>query len=996
MLFNDKEQKIKDKIQEITGRDINTNQQACYDLVRDFREYKIKKILLLSSAFDTFMLEEEGRLNTLFSEWYSYEESEYHPSITHVETEKEVLNKVSSEHFDLIILFNKPPNSKIDVFTKKIKEKTNSPLVLLDNKLKELSDMVNDPEVKIDKYFTWNGDGKIILSIVHLFEDKKNLEDMINIDKKNCILLIEDSIQHYSSYLVLIYEEIQKYLKHIMNEELNCEQKILRFRRRPFVIHTTDFEEGKKLFDSYKNEMLFIITDNNLEKNGERKKIGIELINKVSKEKLQIPLLIQSSEPIDTKDIQIKNIKYLSKGSANLIRGLKKFIKDNLEPYSLIFKDNKGKELLKIDQLKDLQKAIHTLPSSSLYSVSQQNEISNWIRKFGEFELADKCAQVENQCLDKDLLKKQLMEIFEEYVFSINQAAIKSFSYRFDDPYVKISRVGRGALGGKARGIAFIAKLLSKYLTDDMFPGLKITIPRSIILSTEVFDMFMENNQLHDLDITNMSDDRIASKFIYSDLPATVLGDLRAFIRNTRKPLIARSSGLLEDSLIQPFAGIYSSILLPNESWETDLRFQEVCNAIKYVYASTYFEKARTYIKNTPKHIGDEKMAVLIQEIAGTRHETYFYPTISGVAKSYNYYPSGQCKPEEGIAYLALGLGKAIVDGGSSFAFCPNRPKRPMFGTPKDYIKYAQSHFYALNLKSIYNVSNYTEESSLVSLDLSVAKKHKVLDKIVSTYIQQDDNLYPGLYENGYLVTDFAPILNYDIIPLAKALNLILSISEITLGYAVEIEFAVNISQVEKEPSELIILQIRNMIPPEKQISIDIDKIPKKEILIYSENILGNGVIKNISDIVYVDQNTFDMSKSNQVIDQIKKINIELMDQKKPYILIGPGRWGSSDPWLGIPVIWSDIAGVNVIIETPYKERHIDPSQGSHFFHDMIASQVGYLITKKQEDINHEWLEKQEIIKNTEFIKHIKTKKSIEAVIDGKKGKAIIREYGGK
>jgi len=992
MLVNSKEQKIKEKIQEITGKTTDINQKLCYDFVKDFREYKIKKILLLSSSFDYFLLEEEGRLNSLFLEWCKFSEDENPPTVVHIETGKELFEKIKKEHYDLIIIFNKPKDTDVKTISNEIKERTDTPVSLLYNDISEIKKIADDTKTKIDKFFTWNGDGKIILSIVQFFEDKKNLEDISNIDKKNCVLLIEDSIQHYSSYLTLISEGICNYLKKIMRDELSCEQKTLRFKKRPFILHADTFEEGKKLYETYKNDLLFVITDNYLINNGEKNQIGLDIANKIAEEKPDLSTLIQSSEPIDKDKIKNNNVKIISKTSHNLISFTKKFIEQNLGPKDLIFKDNKAKEISRVEKLQDLQEAVHILDVDIIYKYAQKNDISNWIRSIGEIELANRCKQAENKFKDKKRLKDKLIEILEDYNYSINQASITSFSNRVDDPYVKISRIGDGALGGKARGIAFIAKILSKYLTDDMFPGLEITIPRSIALSTEVFDIFMEHNKLSDLDFTNMSDERIAAEFMHASLPATVLGDLRSFIRNTRKPLISRSSGLLEDSLMQPFAGIYASMLLPNESWETDLRFQEVCKAIKYVYASTYFEKARTYIKNTPKHIGDEKMAVLIQELAGNRHGNYFYPTISGVAKSYNYYSSGICKPEEGIAYLALGLGKAIVEGGSSFAFCPNHPKRPLFGTPKDYMKYAQSSFYALNLRSIYKFVNYNEETSLDKLDLDVAKKHNVLEKITSTYIQQDDSLYPGIYDNGYLVVDFAPVIKYEELPLAKALNLILSISEIALGYPVEIEFAVNISKEEKKPSELIILQIRNMIPPDKKIDVDIEQIPRENILFYSENSLGNGIIKNISDIVYVDQNKFDMSKSTQVINEIKEINIELMDQNKPYILIGPGRWGSSDPWLGIPVIWSDIAGAKVIIEMPYKERHIDPSQGTHFFHDMIASQVGYLITKKREDINFKWLEKQEKLKDMEYIKHIKTKKPLEAIIDGKKGKAIIKK----
>lgn len=558
--------------------------------------------------------------------------------------------------------------------------------------------------------------------------------------------------------------------------------------------------------------------------------------------------------------------------------------------------------------------------------------------------------------------------------------------------YLEINRIGKGALGGKARGLSFLAKLISKYVSDEMFSNLRITVPRTIVLSTDVFDSFILQNKLNDPTIYDLPDERIALKFMGASLPAIVLGDLRAFIQKTRKPLVVRSSGMLEDSLLQSFAGIYDSILLPNESWETDFRFQEVCNAIKYVYASTFFEKARTYIKSTPKNIGDEKMAVIIQEVVGRRYENYFYPIISGVAKSYNYYPSGGCKPEDGIVYLAIGLGKAIVDGGCSFCFCPEHPMIPLFGTPKDFIRYSQRKFYALNLKSIYRIVERNEETSYSILNLEDAKRHGILDKVASTYNPQDDHIYPGVYDEGSIVIDFGPILQYETIPLTKALKLLLRICEIALGYPVETEFAVNLGESESQKAELVILQIGSMLRLGKITdSIIKDYNPDKD-LCYSENALGNGIIEGIQDIVYV-KSTFDMSNSIRAVAQIRKLNTKLMEEKKPYILIGPGRWGSADHWLGIPVIWSDIAGTKAIIEIPFKERTIDPSQGSHFFHDLVSSQVGYIITKKEKgNIDYKWLDSLYVVEDYEDVKHVKTQYPLIIKIDGKHGKAVIRQ----
>jgi len=986
MLKKDKEKIIQQRIEEITGKKPDIDKQAYYDLERTYRNFTIKKILLLSSFFDFFLLEEERRLSSIFAKWISFVNNATQPEVTHVETEEECLNLIEKERFDLLIIFNFS-NEKINSISKKI----DLPIIVIGNIVKDL-EKIDKHLLNIKKISTWNGDGKIIISIIKSFEDEKNLEENSSNEEKRIILLIEDSIQHYSSYLGLIEEEIFSYLKYIINENLTSEQKLLRYKRRPFILHACDFEKGISYYEKYKDSLICIISDNYVGKGKDKKALGVKLARKIAKEKPELPVLIQSSDPIDDKVKISENISFISKNSSSLMKTVRNLIYDSLSPHELIFYDFKGKEIFNVKNIKEFEEAINKLDNNIILKSCKENNISKWIKNLGEYEFAEKFFKIENEIAQEDILKSRISELLEDFKYSINLKSISNFSQKPSDPLVKISRIGNGALGGKARGIAFLAKILSKYLTENMFPDLRITVPRSIVLSTDVFDDFMEQNHLNDLDFSHLTDDRIAAKFLKASIPSTILGDLRAFIRKTRNPLIVRSSGLLEDSLMQPFAGIYSSMLLPNESWETDLRFQEVINSIKYVYASTYFEKARTYIKSTPKHIGDEKMAVLIQEVIGTRKGSYFYPTISGVAKSYNYYPSGRCKPEDGIVYLALGLGKSIVDGGSSYAFCPEKPRVPLFGTQKEYMKYAQNRFYALNMRSIYRFVDYNEETSLEKLDIDFAKKYGELDKIASSYIHQDDRFYPGVSDEGAIVIDFSPIVNYDEISLAKAIKLLLNISEIALGYPVEIEFAVNIPKTETETAELVILQIRNMIPPHKKIDINIEEIPKADLIFYSENALGNGIFNNLFDIVFIKQDAFDMSSSNMVVSQIRKINSKLMEEKRPYILIGPGRWGSSDPWLGVPVIWSDIAGSKIIVETPYKERHIDPSQGSHFFHDMIASQVGYLITKKQEDIDWKWVESQRAIEETEFIKHVKSSKNLQAIIDGKLGRAIIRE----
>jgi len=659
----------------------------------------------------------------------------------------------------------------------------------------------------------------------------------------------------------------------------------------------------------------------------------------------------------------------------------------------IIIKNDKDEKIATIKNLKELENFLLSVDKNIILKYAKSKEFSKFLNEIDENKLSVSFSSIENQFDEGDKLRKKFIDTLEEFRYSIDKNFISSYQRIEHDQDVRLSHIGTGSFGGKARGIAFLGKILSKYTKDDMFPGLKITIPRSIVLSTDIFDSFIKHNNLSELDFSNHSDERIASKFMVANLPATIIGDLRSFIKKTRKPLIVRSSSLLEDSLLKPFAGIYASMLLPNETWETEHRFNDVCNVIKYVYASTFFEKARTYIKSTSKNFKDEKMAVLIQEVVGNKHENYFYPTISGVAKSYNYYPSGPCKPEDGIAYLALGLGKSIVDGGSSYCFCPEKPKAPLFGTPKDFMRYSQKSFYALKLQSTYKVFTKNEETTLAKLDIDVAKEHGVLENIVSTYIFRDDSFYPGIYEDGALTIDFSPIVNYDAIPLAKALRLLLKVGELALGYPVEIEFAVTFDKAVSENAELTILQIRSMIPPDKFQDIKIQDIDIEDVICYSENALGNGIFGGIRDIVYVKSESFHMQNSQRAVNQIKEINSRLMDAGKPYMLVGPGRWGSADSWLGIPVIWSDIAGVKVIVETPYGERPIDPSQGSHFFHDMISSQVGYIITKKGKgNIDWNWLDSLKLIEEKEDIKHVKTPFELEAIIEGEKSKAIIRE----
>lgn len=993
--FSDREKKIISCIEEITGITPAIAKQQEPEKDQRVESYYIKEILLLSSTFNYFQLEEENRLNSLLRDYTTIFGRKIPPKITHVESKEDCLILLKNQSFDLVIIFDKLDDIESYILGKQIKAIVNIPIVLLGNNLNELMRIEEkNTENIFSKIITWNGDGKIILSIIQLLEDSINIQkDQQLAAHGRFVILIEDSIQYYSTYLLLLYDEIHDFLQAILSDSVSEDLRRLRLNTRPVLIHAQDYETAVEVCQKYKENIIGIISDNNLDRGIKKTHhAGEKLASLIHKEHPDVPILIQSSEPYRETSPLGPYLQFVLKKEPTLALIIKDFINECLGPREILLKDKSQKELLRIRNINDLEDAILRIEDSILIQAIQKHLFSIWLRVRGEHDLAEKLQDIEIQTFKSDEVRKRIIDVLEAYKYAQTQSLVTPFDRMSHSSHLEINRIGKGALGGKARGLSFLAKLVSKYISDDMFPNLRITLPRTIVISTDVFDVFLSQNSLPTEEIFTLPDERIALKFMSASLPATVLGDLRNFIHNTRKPLVVRSSGVLEDSLLQSFAGIYDSILLPNESWETDFRFQDVCNAVKYVYASTFFEKARTYIKSTPKNIGDEKMAVIIQEVVGQKHETFFYPTISGVAKSYNYYPSSGCKQEDGIVYLALGLGKAIVDGGSTFGFCPESPTTPLFGTPKDFMRYAQRKFYALNLKSVYRIVERNEETSYSILNIDDAQRHNILDKIASTYIRQDDSLYPGMYEGGSLVIDFGPITQYDAIPLAKALKLLLRISEMTLGYPVEIEFAVNLSSTDSEKSELVILQIRSMVPPGKTSDIVIDDFNETTDICYSENALGNGIFDTIQDVLFV-KPTFDMSRSPQVVGQVRQFNLQLMDEKKPYLLIGPGRWGSADHWLGIPVIWSDIAGVKVIIETPFKERAIDPSQGSHFFHDLISSQVGYIITKEEKgNIKMEWLESLPVIDDLPDVKHVRLPHPLEIRIDGKQGKAVIRE----
>ncbi len=989
-----KTEKIKDAIQEVTGNrpqfaDLKTPSQN-----QNYGTSYINDVLLFSSSYDYFLIQEDGRLDTLIEERFSIDGVRRSPQLSQVETKKGCEQRLENQDMDLLIVFNDPTRGKFEDFVESVKkDHPDLPIVWLTDDDLDVNKSINIRS-QIEKIFTWNGDGKIILTIIQHIEDKFcYLEGDFDRGGRP-LLLVEDSEQFYSSYLSQIYEKIWANIDDILHEDLTRAEKMKRYRRRPYVVAVEETKGAREVYENLKDDLLCLITDNRIEDGNDiYKNAGLEFAEEVRSEDSEIPILLQSSSPLKDKleEKGLDKIRYIEKTSPELNQKISEFVEENLGSTTLVVNEGEGFEEYEIKTIDDLEQKMDSLDKKTISRLIESGELASWFETRTEFEIANKIKEVRTKNNSFRAIEEELMNAVEEYRYSSYETAVTDFDREPRDPKSKINRIGDGALGGKARGLAFVSKLFSRYLDEDLFEDLRITVPRTIVLSTEVFDKFIEENDLFDQELLELSDQRIASKFIDADLPATVIGDIRSFIRDTRNPMIVRSSGLLEDSLTQPFAGVYSSMLLPNESWETSLRFKEVCNAIKYVYSSTFFEAARNYLKSTPKNLGDEKMSVILQEVVGEKHENFFYPKISGVAKSYNHYPSQGCDPEDGIVYLALGLGKEIVEGGSSYFFCPEHPKSPMFGTPKDFIGNSQRKFFALNLESIYRIVKKDEESALSELDIDKAEEHGVLDKLASTYSPRDDRLYPGIHREGSRVLNFAPIINYNAFPLADAIKLLLDVTEIALGYPVEIEFAVEFDEEDEEPAELVVLQIRSMASGEEYLDVDVEECDDRYMLCSSDDALGNAVMKEIKDVVYTKPDSFELRNSERAVEQIRKINDELMEEDRDYILIGPGRWGTTDHWMGIPVEWGDICGAKVIIETPAEGRTIEPSQGSHFFHDMISTDTSYLIVDDgAKGIDWDWLEDQPVENEKQDIKHVRLEEPVEVRVDGKKGKGLI------
>lgn len=967
--------------------------------------YKIREILLVSSLYDYYLFEEDGRLYELIRQEYQVLNLSQAPEITHVTTGTEAIELLQNEGtFDLIITTLHIEDMHVTRLAEDIRRAgIDTPIILLAYDNRERKDLTANFDTSIfDRIFIWQGDYRLLIGIIKYVEDRINVKNDTEVAGVQSIILVEDNVKFYSSYLPLIYTEIFKQSQRLISEGINLTHKFLRMRARPKILLATTYEEAWTYFETYHEFILGIITDSNFKHNNERDpEAGIKFTKNVKAKQKDIPILLQSSTTEIAGKAREAGAKFLQKGSPRLLHELRDFMMDNFGFGDFIFQAPEGHVVGRAHDLKTLEEQLSIVPEESIRYHAEGNHFSKWLKARTEFWLAHRLRpRMVSDFKSIEDLRNELIFSLRHYQKLQQRGLITDFNKEFFDPKNTFARIGGGSLGGKARGLGFISSLINNDKIRYKFEGVEITVPSGIVIATDVFDQFIEENHLDIFALHSIDDHEITKRFVQAPVfPREIVTKLRDFLDIITEPLAVRSSSLLEDSQFQPFAGVYQTYMIPNKNSNLDIRLEELLFAIKCVYASTFFQKAKDYMKATSYRLEEEKMGVIVQRLVGSQYETRFYPHFAGVAKSYNFYPVSPQKSSDGIAQTALGLGKMVVDGGNSVRFCPKYPKHLLqFFSTKETIRNAQQEFYALNLNDELDLNPTLPPDKLVQkYDLNYAEKDGTLFHSGSTYSVENDAVYDGISRQGKRVVTFAPILKHKAFPLAEILDLLLDMGTWGMGVPIEIEFAVNMNSWPNSLKEFALLQMRPLVISNEHEELDISVKNEDDLICESTQVLGNGASRDIYDIIVVDINRFDRSKSRDVAIEVSKLNSKLLAQKRPYILIGVGRWGSLDQWLGIPVTWDQIAGASIIVESGFKDMSVTPSQGSHFFQNLTSFRVGYFTVNSINNsgrIDWDWLLSQQPAEELTYTKHFQFDLPMTVKINGHKNRGVIFKPG--
>ncbi len=985
------------------------------DLSVDFKAYqqlmsvKIREILLVSSPYDAFIIEEDGSLASRIINEYRGLNLSMPPRIIRTSSAREALDIIAREKIDMVITM--PHIDDMDAFTCGLKIKAVSPhlpVILLTHSLKGVYPLPENRNCSgIDKIYVWTGNSDLLLALVKNAEDRLNVEkDTLNA-KVRVLILVEDSPIYRSNFLPMIYKVIVNQTQGLMVDGINEEHRLLKMRARPKILAAENFEEALVLYEKYKSYLLGILSDTRIPKNGEViDDAGIILLSHIKRNTPDLPLLLMSSDPLNRERAAKIPAVFLDKNSPNLTADLTDYFLTHLGFGDFVFRLPDGTEVGRATDLQSLEEKIVHIPAESLWYHARGNHFSNWIMARSEIALGSEFRAVEASSF------KETAQLREYIISGIRRlrrwrqgGVVAQFDGRhFDPEMTEFVKIGQGSLGGKGRSLAFMAQLLHQQPEIyQRYTGIRIRIPRTLVIATGAFEAFMKQNKLGPLAAGELEDEEIAARFLAADLPAWLIKALEAFLAQVAYPLSVRSSSLLEDTHFLPYAGLYQTYMIPNNHEDFSVRLHQMATAVKLVYASAFYEGPRQFSRRTKTMAQDEAMAVLVQELTGETHGDFFYPTLSGVAQSHNFYPFGPMKPEDGIATIALGFGKTVVEGERALRFAPGHPQiLPQYATVDDTLKNSQRMFYALKIRGYADELKYGKDSNLVKRDVSAATGEYPVKLLSATYIPDEHRLRDSGFFTGPKVLTFAQVLKYDLVPLPGMITDFLKIGRRGMGCPVEIEFSLNLSADKKKPHDFCFLQMRPMVGEYEQLDVKITADEDGGAFCRSNHALGNGEYGEIRDIVLVRSADLNARETPEIAEEIGRLNAKLTGAQRPYLLIGPGRWGSSDPWLGIPVRWQNISGVGALIELKSPQVNVEASQGSHFFQNITSLGIPYITVDEagNDFLDRRWLDNLPEAYEKIHLRHIRLAEPLLLKIDGRSSRGVIlkekkRAHGG-
>jgi CheY-like chemotaxis protein len=972
--------------------------ETLFEGFENLMPFRVQDILLVSSLYDSFILREDGRLNELLIGESLELNLQQIPGITQVSTGKEALARYQPR-FNLIVTNLEVGDMDAAQLAHEVKESgLDIPVVVLAYDYRKIKDFIaRNPVTDIDRIFLWQGNVRILIAIIKYIEDKRNVLHDTEAMGVPVVLVVEDNIRYYSSFLPMIYTELIAQSRRVIREGMNVAHKLVRMRARPRILLCSNYEDAAQQVTRYKGYLFGVVSDVEFPRQGQLSpEAGFELARMVRSMVPDVPIVLQSSRTEFMARALSEGSSFLRKRSPTFLGDLRQVLIEQFAFGDFVFRLPDRTEVARASDLNAFEELLHKVPVESIAYHGQRNHLSHWLMARTEFALAQKLRprKVSDFASYEDL-RRDLIDSIAQYRHEQSQVLIGDFHpATFKAAEGSFLRIGGGSLGGKARGLAFLRNLLHKNRMGKCFDGVRIAVPPSVVVATDVFDQFLSENDLLEFAIHSCDDAEIERRFQEASLPASLRENLLAFLAEVRYPLAVRSSSLLEDSQYLPFTAVYETFMLTNQHADPLLRLQQLIEAIKRVYASTFSWHAKAYVRATPYRLEEEKMAVILQQVVGTTHGTRFYPDFSGVVRSRNFYPVPPLGFEDGIAAVALGLGREVVGGGKCLRFCPRYPRHLMqFSSVEDMLANSQSEFWALKLDHAEREHGSSSELREVQFGLDAAEADGTLNLLGSTYSVDNHAVYDGLSRPGVRIVSFAPILKHGVFPLAAMLDQLMSIGEDALGRPVEVEFAVQLPHRPAETANFGFLQIRPLVLSREGEELRIENVDPSRLVCHSSKVLGNGRVEDLRDVVVVDSDLFERSRSQEAAQGITYFNGKLSENSTPYLLIGVGRWGSNDPWLGIPVTWDQISGARVIVEAGLRDLRVTPSQGSHFFQNLTAFQVGYFTVNPDAGegfVDWQWLRSQPVVEVEGCVRHLHFEAPLPVVMNGKTSQGMI------